>query len=157
MMPVASGKRPYSELRNPLVPASRSPSEDTPASAWPAAYRYTSKVTEGRVYRVTVRGRFFELGDDVRAWLTDAVEDHDITKSAYTPEGTFTYDKNIYSFNLRYEIRLKTDQPADLACAAGLREAELFLRTLDIGHRDLRATATDMSTIWDEVDRRRLR
>ena len=114
-------------------------------------------MTEGRVYRVTVRGRFFELDDDVRARLSHAVEDHDITKSAYTPEGTFVYDKNIYSFNLRYEIRLKTDQTADLACTAGLREAELFLRTLDIGHRDLRATATEMSTVWDEVDRRKVR
>jgi Family of unknown function (DUF6204) len=156
-MPVASDKRLRNQLRTPSVSASSSSSEDTQAPAWPAAYRYTSKVTEGRVYRVTVRGRFFELGDDVRAWLTDAVEDHDITKSAYTPEGTFTYDRNIYSFNLRYEIRLKADQPGDLACAAGLQEAELFLRTLDIGHRDLRATATDMSTIWDEVDRRRPR
>ena len=79
------------------MPAAPSPSEDSPAHALPAARRYTSNMTEGRVYRVTVRGRFFELDDDVRARLSHAVEDHDITKSAYTPEGTFVYDKNIYS------------------------------------------------------------
>ena len=58
-----------------------------------------------RVFRVTVRGRFADLTDRARALLVRSQADHDIFLSAYTPEGTFTYDAAIAFFNLRYELR----------------------------------------------------
>ena len=98
------------------------------------------------VYRVTVRGRFAGLTDEARASLVRELEHHDIFKSAFTPEGTFTYDDKILFFNLRYEVR--TADGEDAARAVGRREAELFLRTLGYGHSALRVTSANASDIW---------
>jgi hypothetical protein len=103
------------------------------------------------VFRVTVRGRFGALPDDVRAYLVDAQAEHDIAMSAYTPEGTFVYDGKLDFFNLRYEVRARD---ADAAGASALREAETFLRTLRITHRGLKVTIVDMATMWDAAERR---
>jgi hypothetical protein len=105
-----------------------------------------------RVHRVTVRGRFRELGEASRQYLVRSKAEHDIFVSAYTPEGTFTYDERIQFFNLRYEVRAAS---ADDAAVAGEVEAETFLRTMGFGHGDLKVDVVDVSAIWDGVARRR--
>lgn len=98
------------------------------------------------VYRVTVRGRFDDLADATRAYLAREQNHHDIFKSAYTAEGTFTYDERIMFFNLRYEVR--TTKGADDADMIGRLEAESFLQTLGYGYTALKVTVVDTSTMW---------
>jgi hypothetical protein len=109
-------------------------------------------MTEGRMYRVTVRGRFSGLTDEARRYLVTAQPEHDIFVSAYTTEGTFTYDERILFFNLRYEIRSSGDH--DAVAQEGRREAETFLRTMKFGYQKLSVDVVDASQIWDDVDRR---
>ncbi|HQZ33022.1 MAG TPA: DUF6204 family protein [Ilumatobacteraceae bacterium] len=106
-----------------------------------------------RVFRVTVRGRFALLSDPAHRYLAAAQQEHDIFTSAYTPEGTFTYDAKLDFFNLRYEIRSSADQPADDAAQRGMDEASLFLGTMKFGYRDLRVDVVDMTAMWDSVRR----
>ena len=112
-------------------------------------------MTGERVYRVTVRGQFHDLSDESRRYLVAAQPEHDIFVSAYTSEGTFTYDAQIAYFNLRYEVRSDPDDVDGDPAASGLREAEAFLRTMRFGHRNLRTNVVDVSAIWDDVARRR--
>ncbi|HEX9258719.1 MAG TPA: DUF6204 family protein [Acidimicrobiales bacterium] len=100
-----------------------------------------------RVFRVTVRGQFHELTDRARRYLVEAQPDHDIFRSAYTAEGTFTYDGALKFFNLRYEVRLDSDEPTDAAGTKGLEEAEAFLNTMGFGHRSLRVAVVDMAAM----------
>lgn len=113
-----------------------------------------------QVFRVTVRGRFCDLSDQARRYLRQAQLEHDIFLSAFTPEGTFTYDGRLAFFNLRYEIRVAAagadrvaDQLADPATVA-LAEAEAFLRTMGFGYSHLRTDVVDATAIWDDVARR---
>ena len=107
------------------------------------------------VYRVTVRGRFADLDDRQRGRLTAALAEHDIFVSAYTPEGTFTYDHRLDFFNLRYEIRIdQGDSTVEVAAEAGLNEAQLFLRTMNFPHRDLKVNVVDMATMWGDSEDR---
>ncbi len=101
-----------------------------------------------RVCRVTVRGKFGSLDEATHAYLTREQPEHDIFKSAYTVDGTFTYDGRIQFFNLRYEIRCdgESDDPETLA----RQEAELFLRTLKIPHVITKVSVVDTSTMWNE-------
>lgn len=108
-----------------------------------------------RVFRVTVRGRFAELTDQARAFLVRSQGDHDIFLSAYTPEGTFTYDAKIAFFNLRYELRASGPDAAGLVELEAVDEAERFLTTLGIGWTGLRTDVVDMSTMTDDARRRR--
>ena len=101
-----------------------------------------------RVYRVTVRGKFGSLDEATQAYLTREQPEHDIFKSAYTAEGTFTYDERIQFFNLRYEMRCNDD--SDDAENLARQEAELFLRTLKIPHVITKVSVVDTSTMWNE-------
>jgi hypothetical protein len=112
-------------------------------------------VADPHIFRVTVRGQFFELSDSRRQQLVEALDDHHVTKSAYSTEGTFTYDANIYAFSLRYEIRTDGDSPEEAAASMGLEQAESFLRTLGIGYQRLKVTTTDMQSMWDAAAKRR--
>ena len=106
-------------------------------------------MSEHRVFRVTVRGRFAGLSDETRRYLVRAQPEHDICVSAYTPEGTLTYDERILFFNLRYEIRCDGDaDPAVL----GMAEATQFLETMGFGHTGLRAHVVDMAEMWKGSD-----
>ncbi len=105
-----------------------------------------------RVHRVTVRGRFRDLNEASRQYLVRSKAEHDIFVSAYTPEGTFTYDDRVQFFSLRYEVRAAS---ADDAAVAGEVEAETFLRTMGFGHGGLKVDVVDVSAIWDGVARRR--
>lgn len=98
------------------------------------------------IHRVTVRGRFHSLGERERRYLAAAQPEHDIFVSAYTEEGTFTYDDRISFFNLRYEVRGAGDDAA--AGAQGLAEAEQFLRTMGFGHKGLRTDVVDVTAVW---------
>jgi len=98
------------------------------------------------VYRVTVRGRFASLDEKARTYLAREQPEHDIFKSAYTTEGTFTYDTDIRFFNLRYEVR--TAAGTDEAENLGLTEAEAFLRTLGYGFEKLKVNVVDTSAMW---------
>lgn len=98
------------------------------------------------VYRVTLRGRFAQLEDSALAYLKREQPQHDIFVSAYTAEGTFTYDERVQFFNLRYEVR--TAKGADAAGDIALHEGELFLRTLGYSHLPLKVNVVDTSTMW---------
>jgi hypothetical protein len=104
---------------------------------------------ELRVYRVTVRGRFHDLTDRARRYLVAAQPEHDIFVSAYTPEGTFTYDERIQFFNFRYEVRADGPSATDDATLHGLIETETFLRTMGFGYTGLRASASDLTAMWN--------
>ncbi len=112
-------------------------------------------MADQRVHRVTVRGRFRDLDDRSRQYLVRAQPEHDVFVSAYTAEGTFTYDERIQFFNLRYEIRTTGDDASAEAAVIGEVEAEAFLRTMGFGHGELRVDVVDVSAIWDDVARRR--
>ena len=107
-----------------------------------------------RVFRVTVRGRFSGLTDRARALLVRSQADHDIFLSAYTPEGTFTYDAAIAFFNLRYELRAAGPDAAELVELEALDEAERFLATMGFTAKNLRANVVDMSTMTNDLRRR---
>jgi len=114
-------------------------------------------MADQHIHRVTVRGRFVGLSDERRQYLVRAQPEHDIFVSAYTPEGTFTYDERIAFFNLRYEVRCGGDDPATTAADTALLEAELFLSTMGFGHGPLKADVVDATAIWDDAERRRKR
>lgn len=103
-------------------------------------------MTEPRTFRVTIRGRFGDLSDAARSYLHNHVDEHEIFKSSYTSEGSFTYDGRIDFFNLRYEVKVDGDD--EIAAARGVREAETFLSTMGFAYRDLKAKVVDMSTVW---------
>ncbi|MCB0957238.1 MAG: DUF6204 family protein [Ilumatobacteraceae bacterium] len=107
------------------------------------------------VHRVTVRGRFADLTEQARRYLAGAREEHDVFRSAYTAEGTFTYDQAIRFFNLRYEIRGAGGD--DEAGVLGLEEAEQFLRTMGFGHTGLTVNVVDTGAIWDNAAARAAR
>ena len=111
----------------------------------------------GRVFRVTVRGRFCDLSDQARRYLAGALAEHDVFRSGYTREGTLTYDARLDFFNVRYETRAGGDAAGDDAAAHGLAEAETFLRTMRFGFRDLKVEVVDMTAIWADADLRRRR
>lgn len=107
-----------------------------------------------RIYRVVVRGQFADLDDDTRDRLLAEAPDHDIFRSAFTADGTFTYDTRLVAFNLRYETRVPdaaiedgTD-PQQAAIAQALERAATWLTSVGLGHKHLRATAADMAAMW---------
>lgn len=106
-----------------------------------------------RVFRVTVRGRFAGLSEAARRRLVAAQAEHDLFLSAFTEEGTFSYDDRIQFFNLRYEVRLRDGAPESDATELALLQAEDFLRTLGIGATGLRAAAMDMSAMVERARR----
>jgi len=106
-------------------------------------------VTEvsARTYRVTVRGRFEEQEPNVKARLVREVEDHDIFKSSFSTEGSFTYDHKIDFFNFRIEVH--TSEGSDVAGKIGLAETETFLSILGIIHKGLKVNVFDASAVWE--------
>lgn len=99
------------------------------------------------IYRVTVRGHFSELSHEARSYLQKSSEEHEIFKSQFTEEGTFTYDKQLVAFNLRYELRTSGASSEQQAIDQAVQETEKFLRTMRISYKRLRASAMDMSSM----------
>ncbi len=106
-----------------------------------------------RIYRVVVRGQFADLDAHVRATLADEAPEHDIFRSAFTADGTFTYDERLVAFNLRYEVRESDDTPpgdTDRVAAETMERGSAWLTSVGIAHKHLRATATDQSAMWQQ-------
>ena len=122
-----------------------------------------------QVFRVVVRGQFADLTDDQRTALLAEADAHSFHTVAYTEWGTFIYEPNLVAFNFRYEVRLATDEVyADAEAEAeaeaaeptaptdppvdpvdvGLAKAQASLAEWGLGHKYLKATATDMSQVW---------
>ena len=105
-----------------------------------------------KIFRVVVRGQFAELDPETRERLVAEASDHDIFKSAFTTEGTFTYDPALVWFNLRYETRVADDHagtdPIAAAVAQAIERATAWLTNVGIAHKHVRATATDMASMW---------
>jgi hypothetical protein len=102
-----------------------------------------------KIFRVVVRGHFDGLGDGDRRMLLDHAADHDIMRSAFTREGTFTYDTQLVAFNYRYEVRHTDPAPDEHAiggAAIDRARADLTVRGLMAKH--LRVTVTDMASVW---------
>jgi hypothetical protein len=113
------------------------------------------KMGDLHIFRVTVRGKLSELSESQRVHLIETLDDHHVTKAAYTDGGTVTYDSRICFFSLRYEIRLESGDPDAAAAERGLKKAETFLRTLGIRYQNLRVTTLDMRSIWASTAKRR--
>jgi hypothetical protein len=101
-----------------------------------------------QVFRVTVRGQFTNLSDEARRYLVKAQAEHDLFVSAYTPEGTLSYDERILFFNLRYEVHADSEEKA---LASSFLEAETFLQTMGFAHKQLKANAVDVSQTRDST------
>jgi hypothetical protein len=101
------------------------------------------------IYRVTVRGRFDGLDDDTRAALVADAEAHDALTAAFTKDGTFVYDMKYGAFSYRYEVRTTDDEDDHDAVDRALARATADLARRGIPHRDLRAKATDMASMWE--------
>lgn len=123
-----------------------------------------------KIYRVVVRGQFADLSENARGRLLAEAAEHDIFRSSFTAEGCFTYDTRLVAFNLRYEIRLADAgfdpdvagadlgtgpdggggraDPESQAVELALECSTDWLTAQGIGHKRLRATATDMATMW---------
>ena len=104
------------------------------------------------IFRVVVRGHFHDLSDDARALLLAELDDHDIFKASYTADGSFTYERNLVAFSFRYEVRERDEVTADAEAGAielGLAKAAASLDAIGVEHRHLRATATNMASMWD--------
>ena len=104
-----------------------------------------------RIFRVVVRGHFHGLDEEQRANLRAQAEQYEIFKSAYTADGTLTYERNLVAFSFRYEIR-DTDEPpagaAERVIAVALDKARAALGVMGVDFRHLRGTATDMGDVW---------
>ena len=102
------------------------------------------------IYRVVVRGQFADLAEEQRAALLAEVTDHEIFKAAYTEWGTFTYDERLQFFQFRYEVRVDNEAASDgpAPIDVGLARTTTQLDDWGIGHKHLRATATDLSSVW---------
>lgn len=95
------------------------------------------------IHRVTVRGRFVDLTPHARALLESHAADHDIFSSAFTDEGTLTYDDQLTFFNMRFEIRDGAGEAE--AHAVAIDRATAFLKVLDIGFVLGRVASMNMS------------
>jgi hypothetical protein len=105
------------------------------------------------IFRVVVRGHFHGLDDEQRAVLVAEAENYEIFKSAYTAAGTLTYEPNLVAFSFRYEIRDSDDSSAgaeERVIEAALAKARASLETMGVDFRHLRATATDMASVWSD-------
>ncbi len=106
-----------------------------------------------KIYRAVVRGHFSNLDDATRAALIEVADEHTYFDSAFTSDGTFTYDKQLVAFNLRYEMRFVPDDPSDTVTnseveAAAIERATAWLNAKSYGHRNLTVSVTDMASMW---------
>ncbi len=87
--------------------------------------------------------------------IADA-DQHTYFDSAFTADGTFTYDPQLVAFNLRYEMRFVPDDPADPddtvteseVEAAALERAAAWLDGEHYGYKRLTVSVTDMASMW---------
>lgn len=106
-----------------------------------------------KIYRSVVRGQFDKPDDATRSLLLQRQDDHHYLKSAFTKQGTLTYDHQLVAFNVRFEIRRKDDEnnDEDTLKQLALETAAELLDAYGYPHKKLRASITDMADMW--VDR----
>ncbi len=105
-----------------------------------------------KIFRVVVRGHFHELTDAQRRELLAAADDHEIFKAQYTRNGSLTYEPNLVAFSFRYEVRVgddDTEDPEHWATETAMEKATASFAAMGLGFRHLRATATDMASVWE--------
>jgi hypothetical protein len=108
------------------------------------------------IHRVIVRGFFDGLDDSARERLTAELDEHDVLRSAFTAAGSLTYGRDLSAFSFRFEVRTTDDDgdATESAMRTGMERAEASLHQLGLGHKRLRATATDMADMWRSASRR---
>ena len=109
-----------------------------------------------KIYRAVVRGHFSDLDDATRRALVEVADEHTYFDSAFTSDGTFTYDEGLVAFNLRYEMRFVPADPSDPADTvteqevetAAMERASGWLESKAYGHKHLTVSVTDMASMW---------
>jgi hypothetical protein len=103
-----------------------------------------------RIYRVVVRGQFADLDEAARARLLAEVGEHDLMRSSFTADGTLSYDERLVAFNVRYEDRSPDDDPDPETTVVNraMERTERRLTSMGVSGKHLRATATDMASMW---------
>ncbi len=109
-----------------------------------------------KIFRAVVRGHFSGLDDATSAALIEVGDEHTYFDSAFTADGTFTYDNQLVAFNLRYEMRFVPDDPTDPddtvtapeVEAAAMERATAWLDSKGYGHRSVTVSVTDMASMW---------
>ncbi|MFI8932620.1 DUF6204 family protein [Streptomyces sp. NPDC053474] len=99
-----------------------------------------------RTFRVTVRGVFDGLTPDQRAELLARAAEHDVLRTAFTPEGHLSYDiaaRPAFTFRFRAEGEEEEDilEATDQAEAA----AKAWCEQRGYGYKNLRSQAEDLS------------
>ena len=108
-----------------------------------------------QIFRVVVRGHFHGLDEEQRANLRAAAPDHEIFKSAYTRDGTLTYEPNLVAFSFRYELRDDADSAAESEARVlelALEKTRASLAAMEVDYRHLRGTVTNMASVWSDQE-----
>jgi hypothetical protein len=101
-----------------------------------------------RTYRVIVRGFFDGVDDDQRARLRAQLAAHDLFDSAFTPEGTLSYDGTLSPFSHRVVVQVDAGEgEEDDAHTTGQLSAMACLEGLGVGWRNLRSSVTCMDDV----------
>jgi Family of unknown function (DUF6204) len=101
-----------------------------------------------RTYRVVVRGFFDGLDDARRTALLGRLADHDIFASAFTEDGTLTYDEQLSAFSHRVVVRVDAGPgEEDDAATAGELSALEALDRLGVAARRLRVAVTSVDDV----------
>lgn len=98
-------------------------------------------------YQVIVRGRFHALSETSRVTLLGEADGHDTLSARFTEEGTFTYDKSLLAFTLRYLVTAPDTDNEDKVMARAVAKASTFLEAANHGYRDLTSVATDLTDV----------
>jgi len=99
-----------------------------------------------KIFRVTVRGWFDQLTDEQRAALLAVAAEHDVVSvGGFTETGTLTYERALRTFTFRVQLR-DDEETVVLERATAMAVAEV--EALGVAHRDLRARAVDMASVW---------
>jgi hypothetical protein len=101
-----------------------------------------------QIYRVIVRGTFDRLDDTTRSELLATAAEHDVTRAAFSADGTLTYDTRLVAFSFRYELRDDGDDPERAVVDRARVLAESSLVAIGVGSRDLRVEAINMADVW---------
>ncbi|EST34290.1 DUF6204 family protein [Streptomyces roseochromogenus] len=99
-----------------------------------------------RTFRITVRGTFDNLTDAQRAALLAEAAEHDVLRSAFTPEGTLTYDIAARpAFVFRFSDTGAEEEDILEATERAEAAAQAWLTERGYGFKNLRSTAEDLS------------
>ena len=108
-----------------------------------------------RIFRVTVRGRFDQLDGPTTARLLDAADDHDVvTGGGFTEAGTLVYERSLDFWTFRVQLREDSDDAEADALLHAVANAEAELGRIGAGHRDVKASAIDMASMWERTGTR---